>query len=128
LLVLAVYIITQKSAFVYEFSWFLLSFRWKWRPTLQLGAVSDTTRLGNMTDLPVWYIQSLLANGEHGSTDLSLYVAKRSPFDFLAERRFLEDGRGDWRKFEPSSLHLSFVQACDQAADHLREHLKLLAS
>jgi hypothetical protein len=32
---------------------------------------------------------------------LSLYVTKRSPFDFLVERRFLEAGQGECPNFEP---------------------------
>jgi hypothetical protein len=29
-------------------------------------------------------------------SDVSLYVAKRRPFDFIAERACLKNGRGDW--------------------------------
>jgi len=45
-------------------------------------------------------------------TDLTLYVVKRTPFDFLAERRFLEDGRGDCPYFVPSKdVVMSMVSA-----------------
>ena len=34
---------------------------------------------------------------------VSLCLTKRKPFDFLAERPFLKESRGDWRNFEPKS-------------------------
>jgi hypothetical protein len=34
-------------------------------------------------------------------SDVSLCLEKRRPFDFLVERPFLKNGRGDWRSFEP---------------------------
>jgi hypothetical protein len=35
-------------------------------------------------------------------SDVSLCITKRKPFDFLAERPFVANGRGEWRSFEPS--------------------------
>jgi hypothetical protein len=37
-------------------------------------------------------------------SDVSLYVAKRRPFDFLAERPFLRNGEGNCPRFEPDAL------------------------
>jgi hypothetical protein len=40
-------------------------------------------------------------------------MVKRKPFDFLAERPFLKNGRGDWRKFEPNGAVISlFIETC----------------
>ena len=36
-------------------------------------------------------------------TDLSLCLAKKKPFDVLAERPEIEDGTPFWRKFEPAA-------------------------
>ncbi|KPJ57082.1 MAG: hypothetical protein AMS16_01565 [Planctomycetes bacterium DG_58] len=36
--------------------------------------------------------------------DTTLVTEKRRPFDVLAERPFLKDGRGNWREFEPKAL------------------------
>ena len=35
-------------------------------------------------------------------SDVSLYLVKRKPFDFLEKRPFVQSGRGEWRSFEPS--------------------------
>ena len=37
----------------------------------------------------------------HTLNDASLCLQMRSPFDYLAKRAFLKDGRGNWRSFEP---------------------------